>query len=116
MPKFFTTALFPETVKLKTSLMGYTIEHYVRHKSRSMGLSLTTTSSAISEMSLYVSCWMDSRYSKHRGMEVPPAGHSLHSTSTSLLTSACSLCISSLSASYLGQKPQKTSTCSYTHL
>src|SRR5258708_24638032 len=51
-----------------------------------------------------------SRYSKHRGMEALPAGHSLPSTSTSLLKSTCSSCISSLSASYLGQKPQKTST------
>src|SRR5260221_10891268 len=33
---------------------------------------------------------MNSRYSKHRGTEVPPAGHSSHSTSTSLLTSTCS--------------------------
>src|SRR5260221_8616046 len=32
---------------------------------------------------------MDSRYSKHRGTEAPPAGHSSHSTSTSLLTSTC---------------------------
>src|SRR5258708_20340137 len=30
-----------------------------------------------------------------------------------LLTSTCGLCISSLSASYLGQKPQKTSTYSF---
>src|SRR5258708_37041599 len=51
---------------------------------------------------------MDSRYSKHRGMEVPPAGHSSHSTSTSLLTSARGSHISSLSASYVpGPKAQK---------
>src|SRR5258708_24197543 len=116
MPKFFATALFPETAKLKMSSMGYTIECYVRHKSQSMGLSLTTTSSAISEMLLYVSCWMYSRYSNHRGTEAPPAGHSLDSTSTSILTSTHGSCISSLSASYLGQKLQKTSTNSYTCL
>src|SRR5260221_3035216 len=52
MPKFFTTALFPETAKLKMSSMGYTIECYVRHKSQLMGPGLTTISSVISEMSL----------------------------------------------------------------
>src|SRR6266436_7625775 len=52
MLKFFTTTLFPETAKLKMSSMGYTIECYVRHKSQSMGLGLTTISSAISKMLL----------------------------------------------------------------
>src|SRR5258705_6260761 len=81
-----------------------------------MGLGLTTISSAISEMSLWVSCWMDSRYSKHRGMEALPAGHSLPSTSTSLLKSTHGFCISSLSASYLSQQAHKTCTHSYSHL
>src|SRR5260221_12700535 len=42
----------PRDSKLKMSLMGYTIECYVRHKSQSMGLGLTTISSAISKMLL----------------------------------------------------------------